>query len=181
MSSLKPWEARADGSRASAGDAVDDGAAIDNLGLLSREGSRPRTRADQCLVSADGRFDQGTLAVTGGRLPLHATIPGDRRDVTVPLVGWSGVVGFHGGEPWRDDQVCVRIEACLVALVSIELSRTEWISLSGWAGDDVVHEGKELDAAAAFLVRGSHLARRQVECGKQRRGAVPACSRDCGR
>ena len=34
-------------------------------------------------------------------------------------------------------------------------------------GDDVVHEGKELDAPAALLVGGGHLARRQIERGKQ--------------
>ena len=40
-------------------------------------------------------------------------------------------------------------------------------------GDDIVHEGEELDAPAAFLVSGGHLAGGQIECGKQRGGAVP--------
>src|SRR5580765_2852304 len=39
--------------------------------------------------------------------------------------------------------------------------------------DDVVHEGKELDAPTAFLVSGGHLAGRQIEGGEQRRGAMP--------
>src|SRR5271163_4874307 len=40
-------------------------------------------------------------------------------------------------------------------------------------GDDLVHEGEELDAAAAFCVAADDFASGDIERGEEGRGAVP--------
>ena len=80
-----------------------------------------------------------------------------------------------GGAGRREVEVDIgmRCQPCLIPLVGIEVVKDGMDLLVRIEGHDVVHEGKELDAPAALLVGGGHLARGQIERGKQCRGAVP--------
>ncbi len=64
-------------------------------------------------------------------------------------------------------------EPGLIALVGVEVVEDDMDFLVGIEGDDLIHEGEELDAPAALLVRGGDLAGGDIEGGEEGGGAVP--------
>lgn len=102
------WPCRAaDGLRACARrHAIENGAGDGGLGLLSRKGARAQAPADQSLVSADGRLDQGASSVTGGGLPFQPSVIGNRPDVTISLARWSDCTALHRRHTWRNYNRC---------------------------------------------------------------------------
>ena len=62
--------------------------------------------------------------------------------------------------------------AVVFRLVGIEVIEETVDLLVRIGGHDGIHDVEELDPSTAFLVRGGDLARRHLEDGKRRRGAV---------
>jgi hypothetical protein len=62
--------------------------------------------------------------------------------------------------------------AVVLGLMGLEIIEDDVDGGVRVAGDDVVHEVEELDAAATVLVRRGHLAGGHLEGGEQRRGPV---------
>ena len=64
-------------------------------------------------------------------------------------------------------------EPLFVLLVRIQIIEDDLEPGLGIGRNNLVHEGQELLAAPALLVRARDLARRHLERGEQGRGAVP--------
>lgn len=129
------------------------------------------------LASADGSFDQRSLAVTGDGLSFRPAVRVDRRDMTISLTGGIGVRPFHGGGARRndnhsigavlDDGVVGRfavIGAVGGELADCDLDLVEqWIHLRGVAGVLVSHRVSD-DLATVGVKR------------QLRRDRAPCCS-----
>lgn len=131
--------------------------------------------------------DVSTLYVDEGIDVLPELSDGCEGGAAEGLAGKNGEPDFDLVEPrsagGREVEVDVgmSLKPGLVALVGIEIVKDGMDLFARIEGDDIVHEGQELDAPTAFLVGGGDLACRQIECAQTGSWCRAACNRDCAR